>query len=136
LVRIQAGALPPNGNFGEFERVTKISRVTTKVTTERVNKHYWPLSLEVVLMFRALIGCLLFLPVLCFGQFTGKVVEVTDGDTYQVKRASGETVTVRLYGVDCPESSQSYRSKAKRQWYGPLVPIQSRSTMGIPLNRC
>jgi endonuclease YncB( thermonuclease family) len=55
-------------------------------------------------MVRAL-SFLLFLPVMCFGQFTRKVIKVTDGDTYKVKGASREIVSVGLYGIDWPESS-------------------------------
>ncbi|MCS3860125.1 endonuclease YncB(thermonuclease family) [Salinibacter ruber] len=32
--------------------------------------------------------------------FTGRVVEVTDGDTFGVRRSIGGTVTIRLHGVD------------------------------------
>jgi endonuclease YncB( thermonuclease family) len=40
--------------------------------------------------------------------FTGRVVSVTDGDTYDVRRSIGGMVTIRLYGVDvsrtyCPK---------------------------------
>ena len=38
--------------------------------------------------------------------FTAKVVEVTDGDTYDVRRSAGGKVTIRLHGVDAPETSQ------------------------------
>ena len=38
--------------------------------------------------------------------FAGRVVSVTDGDTYDVRRPDGQTVTVRLWGVDAPESGQ------------------------------
>jgi endonuclease YncB( thermonuclease family) len=38
--------------------------------------------------------------------FTARVVDVVDGDTYDVRRSDGETVTVRLHGVDAPESDQ------------------------------
>lgn len=38
--------------------------------------------------------------------FTGKVVSVTDGDTYDVRRSDGQVVTLRLWGVDTPESGQ------------------------------
>jgi len=38
--------------------------------------------------------------------FTGKVASVTDGDTYDVRRPDGQLVTVRLWGVDTPESDQ------------------------------
>jgi endonuclease YncB( thermonuclease family) len=52
---------------------------------------------------------------MCFGQFTGKVIKVTDGDTYKVEKASGGTVTVGLYDIDRPESDQSFGSKATRK---------------------
>ena len=44
--------------------------------------------------------------------FTGKVVSITDGDTYDVDRPDGPAVTVRLWGVDAPESSQPYGDDA------------------------
>lgn len=46
--------------------------------------------------------------------FTAQVTSVTDGDTYDVHRSTGGTVTVRLYGVDAPESDQSYGPAATR----------------------
>lgn len=46
--------------------------------------------------------------------FTGKVVSITDGDTYDVDRPDGPAVTVRLWGVDAPESSQPYGTAATR----------------------
>jgi endonuclease YncB( thermonuclease family) len=53
--------------------------------------------------------------------FTGRVVEVTDGDTYDVRRSGGGVATVRLYGVDAPETSQPYgarATKAARRYVG------------------
>ena len=46
--------------------------------------------------------------------FTGNVVEVTDGDTYDVRRSIGGAVTIRLRGVDAPESAQPYGRAATR----------------------
>ena len=46
--------------------------------------------------------------------FTGRVVEVTDGDTFELRRSIGGTVTIRLHGVDAPESSQPYGTAATR----------------------
>jgi len=46
--------------------------------------------------------------------FTGKVVSITDGDTYKVDRPDGPAVTMRLWGVDTPESSQPYGDDATR----------------------
>ncbi|MCS4201738.1 thermonuclease family protein [Salinibacter ruber] len=52
---------------------------------------------------------------------TGRVVEVTDGDTCDVPRSIGGAVTIRLHGVDAPESAQSYgtaATRATRQYVG------------------
>jgi Micrococcal nuclease (thermonuclease) homologs len=46
--------------------------------------------------------------------FTAKVVQVTDGDTFELRRSIGGTVTVRLHGVDTPESAQPYGTAATR----------------------
>jgi micrococcal nuclease len=45
-------------------------------------------------------------------EFDGKAIGVTDGDTIKVLVAK-ETVTVRLEGIDSPESGQSFGTKAK-----------------------
>jgi endonuclease YncB( thermonuclease family) len=53
--------------------------------------------------------------------FTARVTSVTDGDTYDVRRSTGGEVTVRLHGVDAPESAQPYgtaATKAARQYIG------------------
>lgn len=47
--------------------------------------------------------------------FRARVIEVTDGDTYLVQRADGRTATIRLYGVDAPETTQPYGIKAMNQ---------------------
>jgi endonuclease YncB( thermonuclease family) len=46
--------------------------------------------------------------------YTARVIEVTDGDTYDVRRSIGGEVTIRLHGVDAPESSQPYGTAATR----------------------
>ncbi len=43
---------------------------------------------------------------------TGQVTKVTDGDTFDVMR-NREEVTMRLYGVDCPEHDQPYGDEAE-----------------------
>ncbi|WP_294733187.1 thermonuclease family protein [uncultured Flavobacterium sp.] len=45
--------------------------------------------------------------------FTGKVMSVRDGDTFEVLR-EGKTERVRLAEVDCPESQQAYGKAAKK----------------------
>ncbi|MCS3679271.1 endonuclease YncB(thermonuclease family) [Salinibacter ruber] len=46
--------------------------------------------------------------------FTARVLEVTDGDTFGVRRSIGGIVTIRLHGVDAPESAQPYGRAATR----------------------
>lgn len=47
----------------------------------------------------------------CYG-FEGKVVRVLDGDTIEVLQEK-RTVRVRLNGIDCPEKTQAFGTKAK-----------------------
>ncbi len=65
------------------------------------------------------------------GDFVGKVVGVSDGDTIEVMRA-GRAVRVRLEGVDCPESRQAYGTRAKQFTselvFGKTVSVQVRGT--------
>lgn len=44
----------------------------------------------------------------------GRVVGVTDGDTLTVLHAGRQTTKVRLAGIDAPESSQDFGSRAKQ----------------------
>lgn len=43
-----------------------------------------------------------------------QVTYITDGDTFECT-LNGNEVTIRLYGIDCPESDQSYGNEAE-QW--------------------
>lgn len=45
-------------------------------------------------------------------ELSGKVISITDGDTIKVL-VNKESVTVRLEGIDAPESGQSFGKKAK-----------------------
>jgi endonuclease YncB( thermonuclease family) len=46
--------------------------------------------------------------------FTGKVVNVADGDTITVLTVGNQSVKVRLAGIDCPEGGQAFGNKAKQ----------------------
>ncbi len=46
--------------------------------------------------------------------FNARVITVTDGDTYKVRRSDGKTATVRLFGIDAPESGQPYGAEAQQ----------------------
>jgi len=45
---------------------------------------------------------------------TGKVVSIADGDTITVLDDNKIQHKIRLYGIDCPESSQDFGAKAKK----------------------
>lgn len=67
---------------------------------------------------RCLLPCFLLLFISLYGiaiagqQISGKVVGVSDGDTITVLQ-NNRQFKIRLYGVDCPESSQAFGRKAK-----------------------
>ena len=63
-------------------------------------------------MKQALLLALILPPCIASAEINGKVVELTGGDTYEVRKLLGGTVDVRLYGIDCPESDQPYGDKA------------------------
>jgi micrococcal nuclease len=42
-----------------------------------------------------------------------RVVGVKDGDTFEILR-NGQTITVRLFGIDTPEKNQAYGQRAKQ----------------------
>lgn len=57
-------------------------------------------------------GLVLAAPPNVVKEFSGKVIGVTDGDTIKVL-VNKETITVRLEGIDAPESGQSFGKKSK-----------------------
>lgn len=63
---------------------------------------------------RGIIFTAFFFPILCFGQLTGKVVGVADGDTFTLLLEDNTQVKVRLHGIDCPEKSQDFGQVAKK----------------------
>jgi len=72
----------------------------------------------------------LFACITLAGEFTGKVVGISDGDTITVLRNDVGGVArmkVRLAGIDAPESKQAHGSKAKlalsRKIHGKTVRV-------------
>ncbi len=63
--------------------------------------------MRIILFFLALSVALL-------ADFTGKVIGILDGDTIKVLTDSKETIKIRLYGIDCPESKQAFGTVAKK----------------------
>ena len=82
--------------------------------------------LRVALLFTVLLA----IPSLCQA-WSGKVVYVADGDTFDVER-DGKKVRVRLYGVDTPESTQAFGQNAiaftSSQIMGKVVDVQKIET--------
>jgi len=58
---------------------------------------------------------LLLFPLITFSQkvITGKVVSITDGDTFKLLTQDSVQIKVRLANIDCPEKKQAYSTKAK-----------------------
>lgn len=50
---------------------------------------------------------------ICFSDFSGVVVGVSDGDTIKVVTKEKKEFKVRLYGIDCPEKKQDFGMVAK-----------------------
>lgn len=48
-----------------------------------------------------------------FAQLTGKVVAISDGDTFTLLTENKQQIKIRLYGIDCPEKNQDYGARAK-----------------------
>jgi endonuclease YncB( thermonuclease family) len=62
---------------------------------------------------RKLLFALLAIPLVTLGDFTGKVVSVTDGDTIKVLDSSNTQHKVRLTGIDAPERGQPFGTASK-----------------------
>jgi len=46
---------------------------------------------------------------------TGKVVGISDGDTFKLLVEGNENIRVRLHGVDAPEKAQDYSTQAREK---------------------
>jgi micrococcal nuclease len=64
-------------------------------------------------MKKLLILLLIFTPILSFAQDKVKLNRVIDGDTIKIER-NGKKESVRLIGVDTPESRKNKKSKKRR----------------------
>lgn len=57
--------------------------------------------------------CFLFLPLFSFSQLKGKVIKITDGDTFVLLTGNKEQIKIRLHGIDAPEKKQDYGTVSK-----------------------
>ncbi|MCW5976489.1 MAG: thermonuclease family protein [Bryobacteraceae bacterium] len=83
--------------------------------------------------FAAVVFCLPFatLPLFAQPDWNGKVVNVVDGDTFDILKGDS-VVRVRLYGTDAPESGQAFGAEATAHAndlaFGKVVRVEPIST--------
>ncbi len=61
--------------------------------------------------------------------FTGRVVKVTGGDTFSIRRSAAWEVIICLHGVDAPKSAQPHgtaATRAARRYVGGESPSPSK----------
>jgi len=75
--------------------------------------------------------CCLFAVLLSHAQLSGKVIAITDGDTFTLLTAQNQQVKIRLHGIDCPEKKQPYFNNAKAYTsslvFGKQVSVQVKN---------
>jgi endonuclease YncB( thermonuclease family) len=64
--------------------------------------------------------CIIPLVLCAQNAVTGKVVKVSDGDTFTILCEDNVQQRIRLNGIDCPESKQDYGQRAK-QYLSELI---------------
>src|SRR5262245_13814140 len=81
-------------------------------------------------MRRALPVLLVLAPPAIAGDFSAKVVDVSDGDTLTVLQDGRTQIKVRLHGIDAPDAAQPFGSRSKQSLsdlaFGQVVTIQER----------
>jgi len=61
-------------------------------------------------MKKILILMLVLLTPICYASIPAEVLKIYDGDTIRVKVNSGNKFAIRLYGIDCYETSRIHRA--------------------------
>lgn len=61
-----------------------------------------------------LLFLILNVPLLCFSQISGKVVGISDGDTFTLLSKDSFQIKIRFHGIDCPETGQPFSNVSKR----------------------
>ena len=67
-----------------------------------------------VLLSVCLFVCISLTTIVGYAQISGKVVGITDGDTFTLLAESKLQVKVRLHGIDAPEKNQDFGQTAKK----------------------
>ena len=71
--------------------------------------------------------------IITFGQsITGKIVDITDGDTVKLLTIDSTLIRVRIANVDCPEKKQPFSAKAKaftsKEVFNKMVTLEHLKT--------
>jgi micrococcal nuclease len=66
------------------------------------------------------LGFLLFNMLPSIGQFTAKVIAVSDGDSFTILAEGNKKIKIRLHGIDAPEHGQDF-SKRAHEFLGDLI---------------
>ena len=69
---------------------------------------------------KCIFGIIFLVPFFSFAQLQGKVVSISDGDTFTLLTADKTQVKIRLYGIDCPEKDQAFSNICK-QYLSDLI---------------
>lgn len=81
--------------------------------------------------FFAIFSFFLASNIYCQQIFSGKVVKIVDGDTFDLLLKNNTTLRVRMNGIDCPEKRQPYFKNAKQALainiFGKTISIVSKS---------
>jgi endonuclease YncB( thermonuclease family) len=65
--------------------------------------------------------------------FSGKVIKIVDGDTYDVLAADNKTIRIRMNGIDTPE--KTFRAKSKNYLSGLCFGKKYRSNPKLSRNK-
>jgi micrococcal nuclease len=69
---------------------------------------------------------------ICQTTLTGKVVSIADGDTFTLLVVGNKQIKIRLHGVDCPEKSQDFGTKARQftsnYIFGKTINVEVKNT--------
>lgn len=66
------------------------------------------------------------MPSIVYAQLRGKVVGITDGDTFTILDSNKNQIKIRFHGIDCPEKSQPF-SYASKKYLSELIYLKNVS---------
>ncbi|TLD95398.1 thermonuclease family protein [Helicobacter jaachi] len=95
----------------------------------RIFQHHYPTLLSItIVIILVLIHCTTynFAYLSASQRLQGTIIKVADGDTLTLQNNENQKIKIRLYGIDAPESKQSYGKEAK-DFLLTLCPLKSQA---------